>query len=107
MRTARRLLDPTLHDLSPRHLEIYWRYQVVRTAVDFGAAVCFVVGSVLFFWERTTLAATWFFLIGSVLFAVKPTVDMVRAAHLRRLPDADHSSSARSGADRRQPMATT
>lgn len=106
MRTARRLLDPTLHDLSPRHLEVYWRYQVVRTAVDFGAALCFVVGSVLFFWERTTLAATWFFLIGSILFAVKPTIDVVRAAHLRRLPDADDSSGARRRAQSRQSVAT-
>jgi hypothetical protein len=32
-----KLLDPVLTDLTPRHLEIFWRYQVVRTAVDFGA----------------------------------------------------------------------
>src|SRR5437764_11577086 len=88
------LLDPTLHDLSPRHLELYWRYQVVRTGVDFGAAMCFVVGSVCFFFESTTLVATWFFLIGSILFAVKPTIDMVRSVHLRRLPGAERSSTA-------------
>lgn len=87
MPIRRRLLDPALHDLSPKHLEIYWRYQVVRTAVDFGAAVCFVVGSVFFFFERTTLLATWFFLVGSILFAAKPTVDLVRSIHLRRLPE--------------------
>jgi hypothetical protein len=104
MRKARHLLDPTLHDLSPRHLEIYWRYQAVRTGVDFGAALCFVVGSVLFFWERTTLTATWFFLIGSVLFAVKPTIDMVRAVHLRQLPGSDDSSRGTGTADRRQPV---
>ncbi len=38
-----KLLDPLLNDLTPRHLEIYRRYQVVRTAVDFGAAACFVL----------------------------------------------------------------
>jgi hypothetical protein len=95
----RRLLDPVLNDLSPRHLEIYWRYQVVRTGVDFGAAFCFVVGSVLFFWEKTTVAATWLFLVGSILFAVKPTIDLVRSVHLRRLP-GDESTSDASGRQR-------
>ena len=90
----RRLLDPVLNDLSPRHLEIYWRYQVVRTGVDFGAALCFVVGSILFFFESTTVAATWFFLVGSILFAVKPTIDMVRSVHLRRLPGSESASDA-------------
>jgi hypothetical protein len=27
-----RLLDPVLNDLTPRHLEIFGRYQVVRSA---------------------------------------------------------------------------
>lgn len=85
-RSVKRLLDPALHDLGPRHLEIFWRYQVVRTGVDFGAAVCFVVGSIFFFSESTTLAADWLFLVGSILFAVKPTIDLVRSVHLRRLP---------------------
>ncbi len=86
MTSPRRLLDPALRDLSPKHLEIFWRYQVVRTGVDFGAALCFVVGSILFFSASTTYAATWFFLVGSILFAVKPSIDMVRAVHLRRIP---------------------
>ena len=90
----RRLLDPVLNDLSPRHLQIYWRYQVVRTGVDFGAALCFVVGSILFFFESTTVAATWFFLVGSILFAVKPTIDLVRSVHLRRLPGNESASDA-------------
>lgn len=85
-RVTKRFLDPALQDLSPRHLELFWRYQVVRTGVDFGAAICFVVGSIFFFSESTTTAADWLFLIGSILFAVKPTIDMVRSIHLRRLP---------------------
>jgi hypothetical protein len=91
----RRLLDPVLNDLSPRHLELYWRYQVVRTGVDFGAALCFVVGSVLFFFEKTTLIATWFFLVGSILFAIKPTIDLIRSVHLRRLPEDEQAPSSR------------
>ena len=80
-----KLLDPLLNDLTPRHLEIYRRYQVVRTAVDFGAAACFVLGSVFFF-HSTTKAADWLFLIGSILFAVKPTIDVVRSVHLKKTP---------------------
>jgi hypothetical protein len=101
----RHLLDPTLHDLSPRHLEVYWRYQIVRTAVDFGAALCFVLGSIFFFSESTTKAADWLFLIGSILFAVKPTIDMVRSAHLRRLPEMveDELSSSPSTAPQGTP----
>jgi len=34
-----KLLDPRLSDLTPAHISTAWRYQVVRTLVDFGAAV--------------------------------------------------------------------
>ena len=81
-----KLLDPVLNDLTPRHLEIFWRYQVVRTAVDFGAAICFVVGSTFFFFASMTTPADWLFLLGSIFFAIKPTIDMIRSLHLRRLP---------------------
>ena len=94
MRNGHRMLDPVLRDLSPRHLEVYWRYQVVRTAVDFGAAVCFVVGSIFFFSESTTLLATWLFLLGSILFAVKPSIDLVRSVHLGKLPESDRSDES-------------
>ncbi len=81
-----RLLDPALNDLTPRHLEVYWHYQLVRTAVDFGAAACFVIGSAFFFFSSTTRAADWLFLVGSLMFALKPTIDVVRSARLRKLP---------------------
>ena len=81
-----RLLHPSLEDLTPRHVELLWRYRVVRTGVEFAAAVCFVVGSVCFFFASLTTPADWFFLVGSILFAIKPTIDLVGSAHLRRLP---------------------
>jgi hypothetical protein len=87
-----RLLDFRLRDLSARHLELYWRYQVVRTLVDFGAAGCFVIGSAFFFFEVTSTAALWLFLFGSILFALKPTIDVVRSAHLKKLPGQENSS---------------
>jgi hypothetical protein len=81
-----KLLDPHLADLSPDHVALYWRYQVVRTLVDFGAAVCFVIGSAFFFFDSMATPADWLFLVGSILFALKPTIDVVRSAHLKRLP---------------------
>ncbi len=92
-----RLLDPVLNDLSPRHVEIFWRYQVVRTAVDFAAAACFLVGSICFFFASITTAADWLFLVGSVLFAVKPTIDLVRSLHLRRLPRSRQATPGPTG----------
>jgi len=89
-----KLLNPVLNDLTPRHLAVYWHYQVVRTLVDFGAAVCFVIGSGFFFFTSTTRAADWLFLIGSILFAMKPTIDVVRSAHLNRLPGQSESKVA-------------
>lgn len=81
-----KLLDPHLADLTPAHVALYWRYQVVRTLVDFGAAVCFVIGSAFFFFESMATPADWLFLLGSILFALKPTIDVIRSAHLKRLP---------------------
>jgi YrhK-like protein len=81
-----RLLDPHLADLTPAHVALFWRYQVIRTLVDFGAAVCFVLGSAFFFFAGVATEADWLFLVGSILFALKPTIDVVRSAHLRTLP---------------------
>jgi hypothetical protein len=39
-----------------------------------------------------TTPADWLFLLGSILFAIKPTIDMVRSLHLRRLPAPGSSS---------------
>ncbi len=72
---------------------MYWKYQVIRTLVDFGAAVCFVIGSAFFFFARLSTEADWLFLIGSILFALKPTIDVVRSAHLRSLPGESHGPS--------------
>ncbi len=41
--------------------------------------------SILFFWESTSLAATWFFLVGSIQFLGRPVIRLRRRIHLRRL----------------------
>lgn len=78
MADAPRYFDKNAPDRSPAHGRIYAFHEVLRTVVDFGAALCFLVGSVLFFWEATQVTATWLFVIGSVFFMLKPTLRLVR-----------------------------
>lgn len=78
--------DPRRATASPRHQEIYNRYQTAYTLVEFAAAVAFVIGSVFFFSESLSVAADWLFLGGSILFAVRPTVAVARELHLSRIP---------------------
>lgn len=72
-----------------KHGEVYGKYQKLYDGIDAAAAVAFVVGSALFFSETTQLAATWLFLIGSVFFAIRPCVHLVRDFHMARLPDGE------------------
>lgn len=64
-------------------------YEIAYTFVDFGAAFCFVVGSIMFFSEAWMTPGTWLFLIGSILFALKPTLRLVREIQLYRMGDTD------------------
>lgn len=66
---------------------VYAIYEVVYTAVDFGAAACFLVGSVLFFWPAYETPAVWFFTLGSVLFFAKPAIRLAREVKLLRMGD--------------------
>ena len=78
-------LSPAWYVKTPRHATIYGRYQAFRIIIDFCAAFCFVAGSFLFLSANTGVAAAVLFLIGSLCFAVKPTIDLVRAFHLKRI----------------------
>jgi hypothetical protein len=80
------MFDAASATASPRHAELYRRYEKIYTMVDFAAATSFVGGSVLFFFDTTFLTATWLFLIGSLFFAARPTVRLLREFHLARLP---------------------
>ena len=57
-------------------------YELAFTVCDFSAAILFVIGSVMFFWESLSVPATWCFLVGSIFFALKPTIRTVREIHL-------------------------
>ena len=60
-------------------------YQWIHLLVDFAAAAMFVVGSILFLQPGLERAGSWLFLVGSIFFAMKPTVRLLRVLHLRRL----------------------
>lgn len=66
---------------------LYARFEIAYTIVDFMAAVSFVIGSVLFFFDAQQIPATWFFLIGSLLFAAKPTLRLIREIKLYQMGD--------------------
>ena len=68
---------------------VWARYEIAYTFVDFSAAFCFVVGSIMFFSEAWLIPGTWMFLIGSILFALKPTLRLVREIQLYRMGDTD------------------
>ncbi|MBT9386410.1 YrhK family protein [Pseudooceanicola sp. CBS1P-1] len=79
--------------LSEDSKRIYALFEIAHTCVDFGAALCFIIGSVFFFYESLMTPGTWLFLIGSVLFAAKPTLRLIREIKLYRMgDDADLAS---------------
>ena len=68
---------------------IYALFEIVYTAVDFMAALMFLIGSVMFLSDNWQTFGTWLFIIGSVLFATKPTLRLVRELKLAALGDTD------------------
>ncbi len=81
--------NPANKDRSQRSRAIYAAYEIAYTAVDVTAALLFVVGSAMFFSKDLENPAIWCFLIGSVFFAMKPTIRIVREFHLLSLGDFD------------------
>ncbi len=83
--------------MTDQDLELRWgrdeivirnRYETLSIGNDVLIALWFVAGSVLFFWEATTRAATWMFLLGSIEFLARPMIRLARRVHLRKLhPD--------------------
>lgn len=82
-----RLFNRDRSKLSPEHQDLHGAYERLITLVDFLAALSFVIGSVMFFYEALQFDGTWLFLVGSVFFCVSPTLKVVREFHLARLPD--------------------
>lgn len=74
---------------SERSRAFYAAVELVYTVVDFTAALAFLVGSILFFWKSLETMAIWFFVIGSVLFAMKPTIRLYREVRLAMMGDTE------------------
>lgn len=85
--------EPLVLRIGGEELLIRKRYEVLSILNDVLIAAWFVVGSVLFFWEATTVTGTWLFLFGSIELAVRPIIRLARHVHLRRYqPSAAHTS---------------
>lgn len=76
---------------SDQHSEVYGNYQKIYDSIDALAAIAFIVGSVLFFSEKTQTVGTWLFLIGSIFFAVRPCIHVARDFHMARLSTDDEA----------------
>ncbi len=83
------LFAPGNTSRSPRHEWLYAAYEVAFTAVDFLAAFLFIAGSAMFFFPELETIAIWFFLVGSVCFALKPTLRLARELHYLYIGDAE------------------
>lgn len=60
------------------------RYELLSIINDLLIAIWFIIGSILFFRESTTVAGTWLFLLGSVQLLIRPVIRLVRSIHISR-----------------------
>lgn len=84
-----KIFAPGNRNLSRHHERVYAAYEIAFTSVDFLAALLFVVGSALFFYKSLETPAIWCFLVGSVCFALKPTLRLAREIHYLTLGDLE------------------
>jgi hypothetical protein len=71
--------------VGPDELVVRRRYELASIINDLMVGVWFVIGSSLFFFEATTVAGVWMFLIGSLQLLVRPLIRLTRNLHLRRV----------------------
>lgn len=83
------IFEPRDSPQSPAWKRRYALFEIAYTVVDFGAAICFVVGSIMFFSEAWLIPGTWLFLLGSILFACKPSIRLWRELRLFATGDID------------------
>ncbi|MHA6347624.1 YrhK family protein [Roseivivax sp. CAU 1761] len=70
--------------------------EVMYTSADFLASIAFLVGSIFFLYEHLHTAGTWLFIIGSVLFASKPTMSFFREVKLAAMGDDEDLAERKS-----------
>jgi len=84
-----KLFNPGNYTRSNDHKRLYALCEIAYTVVDVSAAALFVIGSFLFFNESTTYAGTWLFVVGSLLFGLRPAIKLYREIGYLRLGDYD------------------
>lgn len=89
------LFDHSLRSRSSDHEDTVSRYEMLRTMVEFLAALAFVIGSVMFFYDSLKNAAIWMFVIGSLLFGARPAVRLAMEVRLLALPRKSKSDGSR------------
>ncbi len=82
-----KFFDPRNALKSKQHMEVAAIYELSYTIVDVVAAATFLIGSFLFFSDRTMVAGTWLFVIGSVLFGIRPCIRLVKEYKLMKMGD--------------------
>ncbi|WP_299864307.1 YrhK family protein [uncultured Hoeflea sp.] len=87
------LFKPSRHHQYISDARYYARFELAYTLVDVTAAVLFVIGSVMFFSEDWQTPGTWCFLVGSICFAFKPILRIIR--ELRYVRDKDYEDLAK------------
>lgn len=83
------LFDKNRRDQSAEHQRVYAGLELFYTAVDFAAAFLFIIGSIMFFSESWTHTGTWLFLTGSIFFAMKPALRVIRELKLAAIGDTE------------------
>lgn len=86
------MFDPDNHTKSEDHKRLYALTEMAYTIVDVMAAALFVVGSFLFFKESTTYVGTWLFVVGSVLFGLRPTIKLYREIGYLRIGNYEEAA---------------
>jgi len=74
--------DGSLDGIKTNKRKLYAIFEILYTMVDFFAAVSFTIGSIMFLYPKLMHSATWFFIVGSLLFTLKPTIRVVREIKL-------------------------
>lgn len=80
---------PENRNKSQRHARIYAAFELVHTCVDLVAAACFLTGSLLFLHDSLKTVAIWFFIAGSLAFALKPALRFARELKFLAMGDLD------------------
>lgn len=80
------MTEPTDNNRNELRRRMDSRYDKLNTVNDFLAALFFLIGSIMFFYNSLQAAAAGLFTAGSVNFMFRPTIKLVRQYHLARIP---------------------